>query len=438
MGYRGIRSNKLDLCKKCGKIFLKTRGTNICPICAPQKYSPEFTARPESHPVPLTKNGESTKKYSDEQKKGKWSRKFDRCVNCGGNDVRHRARGLCFNCYERESATKNRGKMRGKYGSVSRKLNYKYLYEEYVKRMRSLEDIAKESSCTRQYILRLMKKYGIERRTQSKARIEALKKGKFRGFGYYEINENFFSEWSPEMAWVLGLLFTDGFIGPSRISIWSMDLELLEKMKKTLNSSNPIGIATQSYDKSKHIYTFAFYREKMMEDLNRLGLHRKKSLDMKFPNVPQEYMRHFIRGCWDGDGSVYITNGKIDANYFSGSLDFIKRLIEELYDVGIFKKWQPLRYQVEKNGKRIYKKVLEEKLEKYEHGKYPLTIHEEKRSKAYYIKLSSKENVEKLFHYLYEGVDESLYLSRKYNVFVKGLNFWDREETNQLNLDLEF
>lgn len=210
----------------------------------------------------------------------KWSLKFERCVNCGRIDAQHAARGLCLNCYQQKTEKRHRGKKRGRYGLATEKLNREYLYEEYINKMRSLGDIAKESNCSRQYVMNLMKKYGIERRTQSKARSEAMKKGKFERFGYYEINETFFSEWSPEMAWVLGLLFTDGFIRPFSISIWSMDIELLEKIKKTLNSSNPIGITAQSYDKSKHIHRFAFYHEKMMEDLNRLGLHQREGGDL--------------------------------------------------------------------------------------------------------------------------------------------------------------
>ncbi len=289
-------------------------------------------------------------------------------------------------------------------------LNKKKLRILYYKQKKSLEDIAKEYGCSRQYVLRLLKKHGFISRTQSEARIEAIKKGKFERFEYYDINEIFFSEWSQEMAWVLGLLFTDGFIRPSSVSLWSMDIELLEKVKKALGSSKPIGIATQSYDKSKHIYTFRFYREKMMEDLNRLGLHERKSLNMIFPNVPEEYMRHFIRGCWDGDGSVFVSGGKMNANYTCGSFDFLNRLVQELYKIGIHKRRLPLD-KTDTSLIRSYSPI----------GMYPLTIHKEKRSKSYYIKIDSRGNLEKLFNYFYDRVHESMYLERKFNIFVKGL-----------------
>ena len=61
-----------------------------------------------------------------------------------------------------------------------------------------------------------------------------------------------------------------------------------------------------------------------------------------------------------------------------------------------------------------------------------------KNKNAYYIKIQTRENVEKLFHLFYDGVDESMYLSRKYEVFVKGLKLVKREKTEQLTLDLDF
>jgi hypothetical protein len=230
----------------------------------------------------------------------------------------------------------------------------------------------------------------------------------------------------------LGLLFTDGNISKGRVVISSIDIELLEKIKKLLNSSNPIAKRIQSYDKSKHIYGFGFSREKMTEDLNRLGLYEKKSLDMVFPDVPEEYMRHFIRGCWDGDGSIFFDQNKLVASYVSGSKKFIERLVQELNSIGISR--GDLSYRIEQHRKR----GTEVMRSNYPDGKFPLVIHEDKRSNAYSIKSATKENIERLFHYFYDGVDESMYLSRKYEVFVKGLKLDGKGEKEQLNLDLDF
>ncbi|MGA2465557.1 MAG: LAGLIDADG family homing endonuclease [Thermodesulfobacteriota bacterium] len=303
------------------------------------------------------------------------------------------------------------------YEILAQILTKKKLESLYFDQKKSLEDIANAYTCSRQMIRRHMGKYGIERRTQSKARMEAIKKGKFEKFEYDDINENFFGVWSPEMSWVLGLLFTDGNVSPGRISLSSIDIELLEKVKTLLNSTKPLIRQVQSYDKSKCVYRFEFYREKMREDLNRLGLHQRKSLNMIFPNVPEEYVRHFIRGCWDGDGSIFISGGKMNANYTCGSFGFIDRLVQELYKIGIHKRRPPLD-KVEAG--KIWLNYPDDRFPVIL-TRVPLTMHKAKRSKSYYIKIDAKENLEKLFNYFYDGVNESMYLERKFEIFAKGL-----------------
>jgi len=296
------------------------------------------------------------------------------------------------------------------YNKVKRNLTKEELTELYYEQIKSLEDIAEEYGYSRMDIFKIMKEYRLVRRTQSKARIEAIKKGKFEKFEYYDINENFFSVWSPEMAWVLGLLFTDGNVSPGRVSLSSVDIELLEKAKKLLNSTKPLVKQVQSYDKSKYVYRFEFCREKMSKDLNWLGLHERKSLNMIFPNVPEEYVRQFIRGCWDGDGSIFISGGKLRGSYVCGSLKFIEGLVQGFYKVGIQKRKPPLE-----------KTETDKMLLRYPDGRFPLAIHKSKRSKSYEIKIDSRENLEKLFDYFYDRVDESMYLERKFKTFAEGL-----------------
>ena len=76
----------------------------------------------------------------------------------------------------------------------------------------------------------------------------------------------------------------------------------------------------------------------------------------------------------------------------------------------------------------------------YPVGKYPLKISTENRSKspAYTIKINSKESMERLFYYFYAGVDESMYLKRKYDVFVKGLNLTEEELILQRETKFEY
>lgn len=141
-------------------------------------------------------------------------------------------------------------------------------------------------------------------------------------------------------------------------------------------------------------------------------------------------MRHFIRGCWDGDGSVYLSGGKIGANYVSGSKDFMMRLVDELFKIGI----------VTVRTSSIPNDELKRLKEIYKFGQYPLRIYEDYRSKntSYSIKVNSRDNMAKLFHYFYDVVDESMYLKRKYNIFVKGLNLTDEELKNRKKNEYQY
>ena len=317
--------------------------------------------------------------------------------------------------------------------NISNELTKGKLQELYCNQNKSLGDIGKEFGCSRQYIMKLMQKCGIERKTQSIASIEAIKKGKFDNLSYGDINEKFFGKWSPEMAWALGLLFTDGHISGNMVQFTSVDIDLLEKVKPLFQSSRPIQKRTQSYDKSKHIYAFAFSHPKIAEDLRKLGLHERKSLTMKFPDILEEYIRHFIRGCWDGDGSIFFDKNRLVASYISGSKKFIERLVQELYKIGISK--SGVSYRIEKSGKRNILLPTEEMLSNHPDGRFPITIHM-KNINAYYIKIQTIKNVEKLFHYFYDGVGESIYLTRKYKKFVEGLQGNQKDTEDYWSHDL--
>jgi hypothetical protein len=367
-------------------------------------------------------------------------------VNCGGNDVKHIARGLCLNCYERETSKRNRGRKRDKYdGSASKKLNYKYLYEEYVNKKRSTIDIAKDCDCGRQYVYLKMKKFNIPLRTQKEARELAYDRHKISytitdgdGIetlvtqGSISLNEKFFLTWSKEMAYVLGVLYTDGNLfhdtkrGTYRIAMAQKQPELLNKVLKLMDCD-----ARLRHRKKRgitgEVYFFDIQQKKVYSDLINLGLSPNKSNTIEFPNIPQDFVRHFIRGCWDGDGSIYFESGKLRGSYTCGSLNFIERLVQELYKVGIYKRKPPLD-----------KTDADKMWLNYPDGRFPLKIHQEKRSKSYYIKLDTSKNIGKLFHYFYDGVDESMYLTRKYNVFVKGLKLEEKGGNEQLTLGLPF
>jgi predicted DNA-binding protein YlxM (UPF0122 family) len=268
------------------------------------------------------------------------------------------------------------------------------LVELYHKEKKSLEDIAEFYQVSRTAIYNKLKEYGIIQRSKSQARIEAQKQGKLAQ-QFYDINEDFFNSWSPEMAYVLGLLITDGCISKSgAVSLCINDRELLEKVKVAMGSEH--NIVVSKHQKGLHYFHFA--RENMVKKLIELGVIPKKSLVVKFPEVPGEYMPDFIRGVFDGDGSVFFDKRRprcpLRAKFMSGSEAFITELQTALEGLGMPKR-------------TIYK-------QKTRNGWSYMFIYEHKNSVN-------------LFNLLYRNVKNDLYLERKYGRFLEGLEMSTKE-----------
>lgn len=155
------------------------------------------------------------------------------------------------------------------------------------------------------------------------------------------MDEDFFESWSPVMAYVLGFWFADGYMRKEksyRVTFTSQDKESLIKIRGALGSNHPI----TPYSKSKEnkCYFISFCSKKLYNDLLSLGGVRGKSKIIEFPNVPKSFLPDFIRGYFDGDGSVFFVkykrskDGKITkelrTNFTSGSHSFISSLMRLL------------------------------------------------------------------------------------------------------------
>lgn len=69
----------------------------------------------------------------------------------------------------------------------------------------------------------------------------------------------------------------------------------------------------------------------MKNDLMDLhGIMPCKSYDVQFPFVPKEYLHHFIRGYFDGDG--YVNYPTYTVSFVGGSHSFMNSLIQTLQE----------------------------------------------------------------------------------------------------------
>jgi DNA-binding transcriptional regulator WhiA len=118
----------------------------------------------------------------------------------------------------------------------------------------------------------------------------------------YRVNTAFFKTWSPEMAYVLGFVLTDGTIDGNTFTIAQKNRAILERVNAAMQSNYPI--RQRSNNGNSSIFTLKINRQEMVEDLRRLGIAENKSRTVEFPDVPKLYLPHFIRGVIDGDGWV--------------------------------------------------------------------------------------------------------------------------------------
>jgi hypothetical protein len=151
---------------------------------------------------------------------------------------------------------------------------------------------------------------------------------------HYTLNENFFDKWSPNMAYVLGFWFADGYMRVDksyRVSFASNDKKILLDIRKALGSTNII-----KSDARDNCFILTVHSKHLYEQLYSLGGHQRKSKTITFPSIPKSLYRDFIRGYFDGDGSVHLVTYRstknhkmrteLRSNFTSGCAVFLNQL----------------------------------------------------------------------------------------------------------------
>jgi len=219
------------------------------------------------------------------------------------------------------------------------------------------------------------------------------------------VNENFFKTWTPKMSYILGFVVADGCIGVKRIrkkdgvknyyfNITSKDKFHLEYIKKAMNAQQKIYSKGNGHSDRKDYYFIQIGHQEICKDLLRLGIYPRKTYNLNPIKVSAKYFPDFVRGFFDGDGTVYTlkVNGtpQIKADFISSSLSFIKFFNTQLCK------------NLNISEKTIHRELLrreDQKLIRY--------------SIYFYI-----DDCEKLANFMY-GNNPKLYLPRKRQIFEK-------------------
>lgn len=134
----------------------------------------------------------------------------------------------------------------------------------------------------------------------------------------YKLNENYFDVIDTQnKAYILGFLYADGNNGINKSTIslclQEEDMDILEKIRLEIGSEKPLLYLDKSnkhdfgYD-YKNQYGLYMFSKHMCESLCDKGVVPNKSLITTFPDfLPNHLLSHFIRGVYDGDGSIYRT-----------------------------------------------------------------------------------------------------------------------------------
>lgn len=145
-------------------------------------------------------------------------------------------------------------------------------------------------------------------------------------------------KWSPDFAYAIGLLVTDGCLynDGRHISFVSQDLELVEKLKTILNLDVKIGGKLGGASK-KRTPQVQFGDVLFFRFLESVGLTPAKSLTVEQIKVPGTLFFDFLRGCFDGDGSSYSywdprwkSSFMFYTGFASGSMKFLVWLRAEI------------------------------------------------------------------------------------------------------------
>lgn len=154
---------------------------------------------------------------------------------------------------------------------------------------------------------------GIKSFTEKKGMKRDIKNGTGVTHGgrkrLFLFNENFFSKLETEaQAYFLGFITADGCVhsnkGKIEISLSECDVAILYKFKEALGGKTP-ELGYRPYTVRQNVYRLTLCSKTMASDLISWGITPNKTHTLKIVRpIPDNLLRHFLRGFWDGDGHI--------------------------------------------------------------------------------------------------------------------------------------
>lgn len=214
----------------------------------------------------------------------------------------------------------------------------------------------------------------------------------------YEVDKTFFNNINTEeKAYILGFICADGHIDAIAyrivITLQDSDYQLLEKIREVMHSTHPIkrGILKNNpYRRTDNTIlqqcSLSINGKELIRPLNDMGITGEKTYTLTsniIKYVPEDLIRHFLRGYFDGDGCI-----TWEKHYSSGNKYLIQVAGNEEFLLNTFQKYFP-------SNCRLYK---------YKTSRQCFTW-----------KISDKRKVLEFLNYIYK--DAKIYLDRKYKIY---------------------
>lgn len=276
-----------------------------------------------------------------------------------------------------------------------RNINCKYTIEqeleiiEYYLAGNSMVKTGQKFSCNPTTISNILKAYDIHSRNLSEAR---------RNYLNYTINEKAFEKDSPEVAYWLGVMYSDGYISKNKytnylgLSVAEKDLEWLISFKEFLGYNGTIKhyrTGETGYKPGSPFVRLQIGNNKIVSDLEHWGVVELKT--KKIANIPNTlYKDDFIRGYIDGDGSLL---QKAPCFQISGNEEFLLDIAKYFnipYHLYADKSIYSLKYNRKESiylEKRLYKNACYYLKRKYDIAQRsfdsPITLEEVMKNSEY-------------------------------------------------------
>lgn len=173
----------------------------------------------------------------------------------------------------------------------------------------------------------------------------------------FNVDDNYFSTENSNMAYLLGFLASDGTVDKKnnriKIGLSSIDKKFLMEIKEELKYEGDIldYITSNGFSVSELTFT----SRQIKNDLARYNIVPNKTFTFKFPkNLNKKYWIDFIRGYFDGDGSVSTAGeNAIKWQICSATKDVLETIVDFFYEEYHIKKVSILE-QSRKNNTLYY------------------------------------------------------------------------------------